>query len=43
MFKMKLEAKCQVRDSDKIEITEEYTSKTCGRCGEINEIGGSEK
>ena len=43
MFKMKLEAKCQVRNSDKIEITEEYTSKTCGRCGEINEIGGCEK
>jgi IS605 OrfB family transposase len=28
MFKMKLESKSRVRGSKKIEITEEYTSKT---------------
>lgn len=42
-FKERLKDKCKLlRDCQVIIVTEEYTSKTCGRCGELTDVGGSE-
>ena len=41
-FKMKLKAKAEEYSCKVVDCTEEYTSKTCGNCGEINPIGGKE-
>ena len=41
-FKMKLKAKAEEYSCKVIDCTEEYTSKTCGNCGEISSIGGKE-
>ncbi len=41
-FKMKLKAKAEEYSCKIIDCTEEYTSKTCGNCGEISSIGGKE-
>jgi putative transposase len=38
-FKCKLEEKCKNRKRNLIITTEEYTSKTCGKCGKINNVG----
>jgi len=41
-FRERLKNKC-IEYSSKFEIcTEEFTSKTCTRCGQINEVGNSE-
>jgi len=40
-FKQKLLSKCREYDTKVVIVTEEYTSKTCGRCGRLNnELGG---
>lgn len=39
MFKCKLDQKCKERGRNLIVTTEEYTSKTCGGCGELNDVG----
>lgn len=41
-FKMKLKTKAEEYSCKVIDCTEEYTSKTCGNCGNINSIGGKE-
>lgn len=42
-FKERLRLKCSELDSKLIDCTEEYTSKTCTRCGEMNDnLGSSE-
>ena len=41
-FKMKLKSKAEEYSCKVVDCTEEYTSKTCGNCGEINSIGGKE-
>lgn len=41
-FKMKLKAKAEEYSCKVVDCTEEYTSKTCGTCGEISSIGGKE-
>lgn len=41
-FKMKLKTKAEEYTCKIIDCTEEYTSKTCGNCGEISSIGGKE-
>lgn len=41
-FKMKLKTKAEEYSCKVVDCTEEYTSKTCGNCGEINSIGGKE-
>lgn len=41
-FKMKLKSKAEEYSCKVIDCTEEYTSKTCGNCGEISSIGGKE-
>lgn len=41
-FKMKLKSKAEEYSCKIIDCTEEYTSKTCGECGEISSIGGKE-
>jgi transposase len=42
MFRSRLESKCILRGCSMIVNTEEYTSKTCGRCGNINEVGSKD-
>jgi transposase len=42
MFKERLKSKCILKSCNFILSTEEYTTRTCGRCGEINNVGGSE-
>ena len=42
-FKQKLQHKCNEYNKKLIICTEEYTSKTCGRCGELNDTLGSSK
>jgi putative transposase len=42
-FKKRLEAKCQEYKCQFIEVDENYTSKTCGGCGKINNNLGSSK
>ena len=41
-FKKKLKSKAEEYSCKVIDCTEEYTSKTCGNCGEISSIGGKE-
>lgn len=41
-FKMKLKSKAEEYSCKIMDCTEEYTSKTCGNCGEISSIGGKE-
>lgn len=41
-FKMKLKSKAEEYSCRVIDCTEEYSSKTCGECGEISSIGGKE-
>jgi len=41
-FKERLRFKCSELGSKLIDCTEEYTSKTCGRCGVLNDVGSSE-
>ena len=40
-FQKRLEAKCEVRKRNFVLVTEEFTSKTCGNCGNINNNLGS--
>lgn len=42
-FRQTLKEKCEEYGSQYIEVTEEYTSKTCGRCGNIKKDLGSSK
>lgn len=39
LFRKRLESKCEIRKCIIDVCTEEYTSKTCGRCGTLNEVG----
>ena len=41
-FQQRLLSKCEETNSTLTLCTEEYTSKTCTRCGEINNVGSSE-
>jgi putative transposase len=41
-FKERLRFKCVEYSSKLVDCTEEYTSKTCTRCGTLNEVGSSE-
>jgi len=41
-FLAKLKYKCKERSVRLCIVPEEYTSKTCGRCGALNDIGSSE-
>lgn len=41
-FKQKLKSKAEEYSCRVIDCTEEYSSKTCGECGEISSIGGKE-
>lgn len=41
-FKMKLKSKAEEYSCKIIDCTEEYTSRTCGNCGEISSISGKE-
>lgn len=41
-FKEKLLYKCNTYNKRFILVTEEYTSKTCTKCGILNDVGGSE-
>ena len=41
-FKKKLKSKAEEYSCKVVDCTEEYTSKTCGNCGEISSIGGKE-
>ena len=41
-FKMKLKSKAEEYSCKVVDCTEEYTSKTCGNCGEISSIGWKE-
>jgi putative transposase len=40
-FKERLKAKCNISKTCLTIVDESYTSKTCGRCGHINNIGSS--
>ena len=42
-FRQRLEQKCQEYRCQYIEVSEEYTSKTCCRCGKINKSLGTKK
>lgn len=43
-FKLFLKQAALRRDCIVVDVTEEYTSKTCGRCGHIHsKLGGSKK
>jgi len=37
-FQQRLKSKCEIRGCRMEICTEEYTSKTCGRCGELNDV-----
>jgi putative transposase len=41
-FRQRLESKCRVRKCTLDVCTEEYTSKTCGRCGNVANIGSND-
>ena len=40
-FRMRLKWKCDINDRKFHLVTEEYTSKTCGSCGTLNNVGES--
>jgi putative transposase len=42
LFQQRLQAKCLEKKCVLHICTEEFTSKTCGRCGELNNVGFSE-
>jgi putative transposase len=42
-FRMKLKEKCQSRGNHLFFIDESFTSKTCGRCGRLNQSLGANK
>ena len=39
LFQKRLQAKCDLRNCTLDICTEEYTSKTCGHCGTLNNVG----
>jgi putative transposase len=41
-FKQKLKWKCDVHGKKLVIVDESYTSKTCTRCGKLNDVGGKE-
>jgi putative transposase len=41
-FKTKLRFKCSERNKKLYIVNESYTSKTCGKCGELNDLKGDE-
>ena len=41
-FKLKLKYKCETYGKKLIIVDESYTSKTCGNCGELNDVQGLE-
>ena len=41
-FKEKLKYKCSYYNKNLIIVDESYTSKTCGNCGCLNDVKGSE-
>ena len=41
-FKKKLIGRCKRNGNDVIIMDESYTSKTCGKCGELHDINGKE-
>ncbi len=41
-FNLKLKYKCDTYKKKLIIVDESYTSKTCGNCGMLNDVGGSE-
>ena len=42
-FRMHMKGKCEEKGLLYAEPTEEYTSKTCGACGQVNYLLGSKK
>jgi putative transposase len=42
-FKQRLQMKCKEYNKRFISVNESYTSKTCTRCGILNDVGSSEK
>jgi IS605 OrfB family transposase len=42
-FKQRLEYKCSVYNKKLIIVDESYTSKTCGNCGVLNDVGSKEE
>ena len=42
-FRRKLEWKCRIHNKKLCIVDESYTSKTCGGCGVLNNVGSSEK
>ena len=41
MFRLRLIAKAQYHNAKVVVCGESYTSKTCGKCGALNDIGSS--
>ncbi len=41
-FKQRLAWKCKIKNTKLIIVDESFTSKTCGKCGELNNVGRSE-
>ena len=41
-FRKKLEWKCSVYNKNLVIVDESYTSKTCGKCGKLTDVGGNE-
>ena len=41
-FRQKLEWKCSLYNKKIFIVDESYTSKTCGRCGVLNDVKGNE-
>ena len=42
-FRMRLAERCKIEKETRLVVcTEEYTSKTCTRCGSLNDVGSSE-
>ena len=41
-FKEKLQWKCSIHKKKLFIVDESYTSKTCGVCGVLNDVGGNE-
>lgn len=42
LFQQRLKAKCDIRNCTLDICTEEYTSKTCGKCGCLNNVGSQD-